>query len=109
MYHGDGSGGKYAKIPQARRCGSAIAHLNSDNNLEFCMYYPLLGEIQTVPRAELSILAALAEVVEEEAVIVYFGDNKQVVDLFNKGETACAKHPMLICINYCLISLKING
>ncbi len=24
-------------------------------------------------------------------MIVYFGDNKQVVDLLNKGETACAK------------------
>ena len=55
------------------------------------MYYPLPGEIQTVARAELSIIVALAEAVEVEAMVVYFGDNKQVVDLFNKGEAACAK------------------
>ncbi len=55
------------------------------------MYYPLPGEIQTVPRAELSTLVTPAEIVEEGAIIVYFWVNKQVVDLFNKGEQPCSK------------------
>ncbi len=91
VYYGDGSGGKYGEIPQARRCGSGLAYLNTENALDFGLYYPLPGEVQTVPRAELSILVTLVEIVEDKATIVYFGDNKQVVDLFNKGPNACAK------------------
>ena len=90
-YYGDGSGGKYGKIPVARRCGCSIVCLNENNVLDYGLYYSLPGEIQTVPRAELSSIVTLLEVVEEEAVVVYFGDNKPVIDLYYKGQDICAK------------------
>ena len=75
----------------ARRCGCSIVCLNDNNVLDYGLYYSLPGEIQTVPRAELSSIVTLLEVVEEEAVVVYFGDNKPVIDLYYKGQDICAK------------------
>ncbi len=58
---------------------------------DFGLKYPLPGDVQTVPRAELSAITTLAEIVEERSMIVYIGDNKPVIDLFHKGEVVCAK------------------
>ena len=48
------------------------------NNFDFGLYYPLPGEIQTVPRAELSIIVTLAEAVEVEAMVVYLGTTNKL-------------------------------
>ena len=61
-----------------------------NGTLSFGISYKLPGEAQTVPRAELSALATLLEHVCEGSHITYIGDNKPVVDMFNKGANHCS-------------------
>ena len=89
VYYGDGSGGANGKFPSALRCGVSVVSLDTQHNFEFGIKYPLPGEIQTVPRAELSAMVSLAEFVVEDAIVLYIGDNLPVIKLFNKGEQIC--------------------
>ncbi len=49
----------------------------------------IAGEHQTVPRAELSVIVTLEEFAAEGTILTYVGDNKPVIDLYNKGRAAC--------------------
>ena len=52
-YFLDGSGGRDAAFPSIRRCGIWVARLR-DSEFEFGVESPLPGDVQTVPRAEIS-------------------------------------------------------
>ena len=90
-YYGDGSGGQYGQFPATRRCGVSIASLNEQHGFQFGVKYPLPGEIQTVPRAELSAIVTLVEIAEVGANIIYIGDNLPVIKQYNKGEDVCKR------------------
>jgi len=57
----------------------------------FGMHYPLPGVPQTVPRAEISAAVTVAEMVHEEAKVVYITDNLPLYDNFKEGEHKCIK------------------
>lgn len=58
-------------------------------HIPFGLRYSLPGEIQTVPRAEVSAVASLLEFVEKESIVVYIGDNENVINNINKGREFC--------------------
>ncbi len=91
VYYCDGSGGEYGAFPSARRCGVAIASLDDSHQFHFGIKYPLPGEVQTVPRAELSAMVTLVEIAEVDSIIIYIGDNLPVIKLYNKGEAICKR------------------
>ena len=67
------------------------------------------GGAQTVPRSELSAVTPLVEMVEVNAVIVYIGDNKPVIDLFQKETLFALNHPTRTSTKYCSVTLKRNA
>ena len=87
MYYGDGSGGRYSSYPTIRRCGVGICCMSEPNIMEFGVRYQLPGEVQTVPRAEVSAMATVAQMAMHNAYIIYIGDNQQVISMYLKGKT----------------------
>jgi len=57
----------------------------------FGLYYPLPGVHQTVPRSEISAAVTLAEMVHDEAKVVYITDNLPLYDNYSAGELKCIK------------------
>ena len=76
--------------PTLRRCGVGLCLLEPGGIFSFGISYKLPGEIQTVPRAEVSALATLVEHACEGSHITYIGDNLPVVEMFNKGQNHCS-------------------
>ena len=72
-------------------CGVAIASLDDSHQFHFGIKYPLPGEVQTVPRAELSAMVTLVEIAEVDSIIIYVGDNPPAIKLYNKGEAICKR------------------
>ena len=66
LYGTDASGGKWGAYAPLRRCGCAAVRLTSMDapfSLEWAAYFPLIGKVQTVPRAELySIFMVVSKV-----------------------------------------------
>ena len=100
VYYGDGSGGEHGLYPATRRCGVAIAALNEQHDFHFGIKYPLPGEVQTVPRAELSALVTLVEIAEVGSNIIYIGDNLPIIKLYNKGKDVVEGPQTQIFSNY---------
>lgn len=74
-YFGDGSGGPYSSIVSFRRAGVGIQliHYVDENKIPTYNICPgLLGEQQTVPRAELTALLLVPENVHHAAVVDFF-------------------------------------
>ena len=91
-YYGDASGGDFSSMPMLRRCGVGIMHTvtvgNEIHRIWGCSF-KLIGNIQTVPRAELSALHFILNEAVENAKIEFITDNLQNCKLFNKGKDAC--------------------
>ena len=84
-YFGDGSGGIYSSYDFLRRCGVGIHYVSPDLEPGFNAWQPLLGPIQTVPRAELTAVCIVVDKVEVGARIDFFTDSKITKDAFYKG------------------------
>ena len=89
-YYGDGSGGEFSAFPTLRQCGVSVVSMNG-TELAYGIHYRLPGTIQTVPRAELSALATLVEMVSEDAHITYICDNLPMVKMYGRGREACTR------------------
>ncbi len=58
LYFGDGSGGPHGSYSMLRRCGVGLAHMIG-NIYMGGLHFKLPGDVQTVPRAEVSACHAL--------------------------------------------------
>ena len=92
LYFGDGSGGIH-NHDNIRRCGVGITHV--DNNAPhkplYNMSMPLPGDIQTVPRAELTAVLVTVSNIEYFGTIDFFTDSEITKDTYYKGKHR-AKH-----------------
>ena len=85
IYFTDGSGGADHDVPQLRRCGIGVCDspptdpLSAPNGLNF----PLPGDVQTVPRAEMSAVLTVAQRAQHGANITVYSDNQLVVKQYN--------------------------
>lgn len=84
-YFGDGSGGVYSSYDFLRRCGVGIHYVNPELVPGFNAWQPLLGQVQSVPRSELTALCLVIEKVESGGTVDFFTDSKITKDTFNKG------------------------
>jgi len=86
LYGTDASGGRWGSYPLLRRCGCGVARLTSMDppfRLEWGAWFPLVGELQTVPRAELyAIYMVVAKV--PAGVIYIVSDSELNVNLYAK-------------------------
>ncbi len=87
-YFGDASGGKYNLYPTLRRCGLGLVCMQGTTCM-FGLKTYLVGEVQTVHRAEAAIVLVLLGLLAENYVVTYYGDNENSVDSFNKGYEYC--------------------
>ena len=68
FYFGDGSGGVYTKYPSLRRCGVGVTKLSEETEaINFSVFYPLPGSIQTVAKAEAHAFSTVCEQVSDHA------------------------------------------
>ena len=65
-----------------RRCGSGIAKLNQDSTFFFCVFFPLEGELQTVPRSELYVILVVALSVQRLVSVIVYTDSEICVKGF---------------------------
>jgi len=98
QYFGDGSGGEYTSHPELRRCGVGLACYDHANQLLFEWKAPLLGEVQTVFRAEMLALLICVSHVVAGAVVYFYTDNLGVFNAYYKGRAQCHT-----CINQDLL------
>jgi hypothetical protein len=89
-YHGDASGGEHTRYPDIRRVGVAFVKVSALGSLLFAAHFPLMGEIQTVARGELSAVVELIRLAQNNAVICFVTDNKVVYDNYNAGMAKAA-------------------
>jgi hypothetical protein len=86
LYGTDASGGRWGSYPLLRRCGCGVSRLTSLDppyQLQWGAWFPLVGELQTVPRAELyAIYMVVAKV--SQGVIFIVSDSEVNVNLFAK-------------------------
>ena len=91
-YYGDASGGDFSSLPMLRRCGTGVIHTkiigNEIKQIWGCRF-KLIGDIQTVPRAELYALHFLLQEAVEDAQIEFVTDNQMNSKMFNQGKEAC--------------------
>ncbi len=84
--YGIASGGRWGSVPQLRRCGCGVSRLTSLDppfTLQWGAWFPLVGEVQTVPRAELyAIFMVVSKVSSGDIFIV--SDSEVNVGLFSK-------------------------
>jgi len=89
-YGTDASGGAFSSIPEIRRCGCGIVTMvpgNDDNfDLEWGASFPLEGDIQTVPRAELFTILTLLQNLQHKATVIIVSDSLVNIELFYKGK-----------------------
>ena len=85
LFYGDGSGGRFSSYPTLRRCGVFVARV-VETVLQYGVYFPLRGERQTAPRAEITAAIALAMHLTEGASVLYITDNQPLYNAFRKGE-----------------------
>lgn len=74
-YYGDGSGGRYNKYLTLRRVGVGIVKYSA-SVVEFGCLYPLPGDVQTVPRGEISALATVLEKVAPDQHVDFYTDHQ---------------------------------
>ena len=90
-YYTDGSGGKHSAAPALRRCGFGVAYMTEArgrSDFAWGVFGPLIGKVQTVPRAELfACVTVLARVSCAPVLIVT--DSKLVYDAWSGGELKC--------------------
>ena len=101
-YYGDASGGKFSSYPKLRRCGVGLVHINLDSTGKICREWGcsmnLIGQVQTVPRAELFALHFLLNEAPANSVLEFITDNLKECQTFNKGVEAgklSANHDLL--------------
>lgn len=91
LYGTDASGGAWGSFNELRRCGvgvSRVATLDPPFSVRWAAHCPLIGEVQTVPRAELfAIYLVVSRVTHGRLFIV--SDSKVNVDLFRNGRSSC--------------------
>ena len=82
VYGTDASGGAYGSIPCLRRCGCGIVSIDLCSlQLVFGRSFPLVGQVQTVPRAELYAMLVVVQRVGSGGVTIVT-DSKVNYDLF---------------------------
>ena len=87
IYFGDASGGPYTDIPTIRRIGYGLAAYSEEQgSLLFTAHFPLLGEVQTVPRGETMVIHAIASMLAPNSSAVVYTDNLLVYNTFARGE-----------------------
>jgi hypothetical protein len=91
-YGTDASGGAFSSIPEIRRCGCGIVTMTPANDdsdkfdLEWAASFPLEGEIQTVPRAELFAILILLQNLQHQASVIIVSDSLVNIQLYYKGK-----------------------
>jgi hypothetical protein len=93
IYGTDASGGKFSAYPEIRRCGCGIVTVvpNGDVfSLEWAASFPLVGDIQTVPRAELFAIATLVNNLTHGSSIIV-SDSLVNINLYKLGRNAALK------------------
>ena len=93
-YGTDASGGEFSSYPEIRRCGCGISAIRNLTEIEWAASFPLEGEIQTVPRAELFAILTLVQHLQPGSESIVVSDSKVNVDLFRKG-----KYPAMASTN----------
>jgi hypothetical protein len=83
-------GGEHTRYPDIRRVGVAFVRVSTSGSLLFAGYFPLMGEIQTVARGELSAVVELIRLAQHDTVICFVTDNKVVYDNYNAGMEVAA-------------------
>ena len=72
-YYGDASGGKFSSYPSLRRCGVGLVHTKFDSIRIFYREWgcsiKLIGQVQTVPRAEVFALHFLLNEAPPKSVL----------------------------------------
>jgi len=91
VYYGDASGGSFTAFPSIRRCGCGLAQVDAQGVFIWGARFNLPGSVQTVPRAELFVLAMLLDRSQASSTIAFITDNQKNSELFNKGEAATLK------------------
>ena len=101
VYHTDGSGGIFSAIPALRRCGVGVVFLKSDldassndfgnDPIVFAVHAPLVGTVQTVPRAELYAVYLVLDHVGPRSNVNIVSDSAITVDLFELGRDSCMR------------------
>ena len=84
-YYGDASGGDHTAYPDIRRVGVSFVKVDSTGHVLFGAKFPLIGDIQTVSRGELTALVELVKHAEDNITIDFVTDNKGVSDNYNAG------------------------
>jgi hypothetical protein len=87
LYGTDGSGGKWGGYTPLRRCGCRVSRLvgmDPPYQLQFGAHFPLVGEVQTVPRAELYAIFVVVKKVPYGTIMIV-SDSKINVDMFYKS------------------------
>ncbi len=87
-YYGDGAGGRDAAHPTLRRCGVGLSHLIGSVH-QFGVSCALPGDIQTVPRAEITAALICIMHLMHGALVRFYSDNFPFVQSFNKGRDHC--------------------
>jgi len=87
VYYGDGGGGGQTSYPTLRRCAVGLCNVQ-ESVFCFGIHYALPGDIQTVPRSELSAAATLVEMLANDTVVLFITDNKPFCDTFHNGKEA---------------------
>lgn len=87
VYCGDGAGGQFGAFQELRRCGVGVAFLHQQLDkfvLASAGGTPLLGEVQTVPRAEALAIYIVVLTVAPGSMVEYVGDNQHIMSLAQK-------------------------
>ena len=87
LYGTDGSGGKWGGYTPFRRCGCGISRLVGLDplyQLQFGAHFALVGEVQTLPSAELHAILVVVRKVPHRALMIV-SDAKINVDMFYKS------------------------
>lgn len=87
LYGTDGTGGKWGGYTPLRRCGCRVSRLvgmDPPYQLQFGAHFPLVGEVQTVPRAELYAIFVVVKKVPYGTIMIV-SDSKINVDMFYKS------------------------
>ena len=90
-YYGDASGGVHSQYNDLRRCGCSVVSCTDEGQLIFGADFPLVGDVQTVPRGELYCIVFLIDNADEMATINYITDNQKVSETYNQGPVAGAR------------------
>ncbi len=84
-----GSGGMHGAYSTLRRCGVGLAHMVG-NVYMGGLHFKLPGDVQTVPRSEVSPCHALVAHLDFNTNVEFYSDSQLFVEAFNNGIAYCS-------------------